>query len=474
MQRLEQLMAAKLPAGCYHFAAFFLLVLIDLTDGGNIAIMSVILPNLRREFDLGTGWVSVLTSIYYVGTAIGSVVVGGFSDLHGRRKIVIIGMLMQVVVCVAVGFCRWFWLLVVLRFCFGFAYGFTLPLTTVYITELVPPTNRGKWILFVNFFVTIGKLYGTFLAWLVLDNLQTGDWRKLILWSAAVPCLALILACCILLESLRFSLVAHRLPELARSFNAIADWNNRFPQFSGGVIAQHITTEEVEELAVLQSRHAATTVAVSSSVLWSPKWIRVTLLLWAIYFNLNSMFFGQLALLPFLLSESSSGIAAVFTTILGEVPVVALSYFLIDNPTFGRRRSICIFAVGSLVAHLLPIFSGPALLSLLLFASRFCMKGIFGCVYPLSSEVYPTQFRTIGYGFATGVGRVGACVMPFLVFPLMNINAAADFLFFGLNAAVCAVAAFFFPLDTTGRPLDLHEPLAVELQDTGDESMQLE
>jgi hypothetical protein len=220
----------------------------------------------------------------------------------------------------------------------------------------------------------------------------------------------------------------------------------------------------------LQTSQRAEESTASYKALISPRWIRVTLLLWVIYFNLNSMFFGQLTLLPFLLSESSSGIAGVFTTILGEVPVVALTFFMIDHVSFGRKNSILIFSLSSCVAHVLPVFAPVHLTSFLLFASRFCMKGVFGCVYPLSSEVYPTHFRTVGYGFATGVGRIGACLMPFLVFPLLSISPNADFIFFGVNAAFCAGAAFAFPLDTTGKPLDIHEPLAIELEQLTEKS----
>ena len=54
----------------------------------------------------------------------------------------------------------------------------------------------------------------------------------------------------------------------------------------------------------------------------------------------------------------------------------------------------------------------------------------------------------------------------FLVFPLLSVNPNADFLFFAVNALVCAGAAYLFPIDTTGRPLDLHEPLAFEMQES--------
>jgi hypothetical protein len=40
---------------------------------------------------------------------------------------------------------------------------------------------------------------------------------------------------------------------------------------------------------------------------------------------------------------------------------------------------------------------------------------------PLTSELYPTNFRTLGYGFATAFGRIGAFTSAFIVFPLFYL-----------------------------------------------------
>jgi putative MFS transporter len=47
-------------------------------------------------------------------------------------------------------------------------------------SEIIPSEYRGKGMVCVNFFVTVGKLYGFFIAYLTLDSYTSGDWRLMI------------------------------------------------------------------------------------------------------------------------------------------------------------------------------------------------------------------------------------------------------------------------------------------------------
>ena len=49
------------------------------------------------------------------------------------------------------------------------------------------------------------------------------------------------------------------------------------------------------------------------------------------------------------------------------------------------------------------------------------MKNAYSMLLPLTSEMYPTVFRTLGYGVANAFGRVGALSSSFVVFPLFYI-----------------------------------------------------
>jgi len=54
-------------------------------------------------------------------------------------------------------------------------------------SEITNMKNRGRGIIFINFCVGFGKLYGIIMAFYILDSVETGNWRLLIS-LAALPC----------------------------------------------------------------------------------------------------------------------------------------------------------------------------------------------------------------------------------------------------------------------------------------------
>lgn len=54
--------------------------------------------------------------------------------------------------------------MLLLRFCYGFAFGFTVAVTTSMFAEISPAEYRGKGILLINFCISIGKLYAVMLG----------------------------------------------------------------------------------------------------------------------------------------------------------------------------------------------------------------------------------------------------------------------------------------------------------------------
>lgn len=67
---------------------------------------------------------------------------------------------------------------------------------------------------------------------------------------------------------------------------------------------------------------------------------------------------------------------------------------------------------------------------------------------PLTSELYPTNYRTIGYGFATAIGRLAATLSPFIVLPLFYIDTYCSFLLFALLCIFGSYASYTVPVDT--------------------------
>jgi len=63
------------------------------------------------------------------------------------------------------------------------------------------------------------------------------------------------------------------------------------------------------------------------------------------------MYYGQLAIMPFILHQASKSFSSYLFTILGEAPTILLSYFLIDVPFMGRKNSLILFYLLGTLFH---------------------------------------------------------------------------------------------------------------------------
>lgn len=83
--------------------------------------------------------------------------------------------------------------------------GFTIPLTTTMISEVTASTHRGRFLIVINFFVSIGKLYAFILAFVFLEDFSRGNWRMMMFISSLTSLMVSLLAKFFLYESPRLT-----------------------------------------------------------------------------------------------------------------------------------------------------------------------------------------------------------------------------------------------------------------------------
>ena len=466
MKSFDVLIEEHFPVSRYQLMSLVVLCLVDLTDGGQLVTTSISLPIIKEEMGLSATQVSLLSSLFYVGTAAGSLASGLSADKLGRIFTLKRALVMQIVCGLSFMFCNGFWSLLLVRFLYGGSYGFSLPMTPIYVIELFPLKNRGKFTVLINFFVSVGKLYGAFLSMFFLDSFGTGNWRGLMAASTLLPIAILIMVSLFLIESPRFLLVQGRHQEFKAALDGILRFNAK------GEPYEQIRPDELEAVQAWALEEARTTPHAKGelSQLFKPDMINITTKITSAWFSLSFMFFGQLAVIPFWLGKGGGGLFSMVVALLGEFPIVLLSLFLVENKRFGRKNTMIYFSLGCAAVNLFGPFVNESGLAMMMFASRFFMKGLFGIIYPFTSEVFPTRVRSLGYGFASSMGRVGACLMPFVLFPVFYAWPSMVFVIFAICAGVCLASVLAMPFDTTHRFLDhseaTEELVPVELKST--------
>ena len=94
----DEVLERRLSAGRYQWLAMFFLCFVDLNDGVELLAMSLILPIVKREWQLSSFEVELLSSVFYLGGMVGSQIAGSLADRYGRRNTIIYASMVQFIV----------------------------------------------------------------------------------------------------------------------------------------------------------------------------------------------------------------------------------------------------------------------------------------------------------------------------------------------------------------------------------------
>src|SRR5213083_1727060 len=130
------------------------------------------------------GWI---TASALAGSLVGSVVFGRLADRIGRRRIFVGAIFWYASFTALTAFAWGPWPVSAFRFLAGIGLGALLVVDPSMLSEYLPPQNRGRFLVFLDFFWPVGLLLATGLSWVFLDQIG-GDsgWRYLFL-AAAFP-----------------------------------------------------------------------------------------------------------------------------------------------------------------------------------------------------------------------------------------------------------------------------------------------
>nr|WP_294858717.1 MFS transporter [uncultured Fluviicola sp.] len=115
---------------------------------------------------------------------------GKLSDIIGRKKVMLIGLLISVVVCSLYSFAFAAWFLLVLRFLHGFSVGFYPTGATALITDILPEDKRGFGMGLWGTFISIGMGIGQGLSSFIVE---IGNREALFFTAALFTALSYIL-----------------------------------------------------------------------------------------------------------------------------------------------------------------------------------------------------------------------------------------------------------------------------------------
>jgi MFS transporter, putative metabolite:H+ symporter len=402
-------------------------------DGAEVLLLGFALPSIIEDFGISTTQAGLIASATFAGMLVGAWFWGTVSDYIGRR----LGFQLTVLIFAGFGLLSafapgWEWL-AVLRFLTGFGLGGALPLDFSLYAEYLPRENRGRNLVLLESFWAVGTITAAALAWLLVPNF---GWRPLLATSALAAVLVLWIRRSIP-ESPRYLAISGRVDEAKEILARIATANGR-PAPEGDL--------------TVGERQAGSPVA----NLWAPRLRRVTVMLWITWFCISLAYYGIFTWLPAVFVERGlpplQTYQNTFILALAQLPGFFSAAYLIER--WGRRNTLGLYLLASGVAtFLFAIVTGfGGLLASAVLMSFFSL-GAWGSLYAWTPELYPTEIRTTGMGWASGMARVAGVISPTLggiLFALALLNALS---LWAAAFAIGGLAVFLLGVETKKQAL---------------------
>lgn len=408
-------------------------------DAMDQGMVSGVLAAVGKTWQLTTWHQSWLASAGTSGMILGAALSGAAADRWGRRTVIMYTLLLYSLGSLLCGLAVNYPMLVVCRFITGFGLGGELPAASTLVSEFSPRESRGRNVVLLESFWAWGWIAAALVAYLLIPAF---GWRIAFIVGALPAFFAAVLR--------------RHVPE-----------SPRYLELSGNSAEADALVGEMEMEAGIVVDDAEKTplqhpVAGRGAFrkLWSKPHLRATCVLWVIWFGINFGYYGFVLWTPTLLMVQGFTMVRSFgfTVImcLAQLPGYFSAAWCIER--FGRKPALIAYFAGTALASWLFGHAGSEITILasgcLLY---FFALGAWGCVYSYSPEVYPTEIRGTGTGWAAAFGRVGAFIAPFVVpavYAIFDDNGfAAVFAVLAAAFTITALVIAFAAKETKGRPL---------------------
>ncbi|GEB34069.1 MULTISPECIES: MFS transporter [Brevibacillus] len=345
-------------------------------DAMDVALLSFIMVALRQEWGLTAQEAGLLGTGNLVGMAIGAIVGGYMADRIGRKPVFLLTLLLFGAASFASAFATGFFTMLLFRFLMGLGLGAELPVASTLVNEFAPAEKRGSTVVLLESFWAVGWIAAAVISYFIIPDY---GWRVAVI-IGALPIV--------------YAWYARRtIPE-----------SPQFQQRSEQVPVQKLLTSHQRE----------------------------TIALWAVWFAIAFSYYGMFLWMPSVLVDKGFTMIKSFQYVLimtlAQLPGYFAAAYLVEN--WGRKKTLASFLfMTAIMAFAFGQSSGTTELLVTGALLSFFNLGAWGALYAYTPENYPTPLRATGAGVASGIGRIGSIIAPYLVGYYSSLHYSYTFIF---------------------------------------------
>lgn len=406
-------------------------------DGFDTAIVGYIAASLVQEWGIDKTSLGPVMSAALVGLAVGALTAGPLADRIGRRKVLILSLLVFGGFSLLTAFATNLSMLTLLRFLTGLGLGAAMPNAATLMSEYAPERRRALLVNLMFCGFPLGSSLGGFVsAWLIPHF----GWQSVLILGGVAPLLLALVLMAALPESVRFMVLhgyaAERIAAVLRRIS---------PQ------------QLVAPLRFTLNEAGAKTEKSALRVIFSPDYLRGTLMLCLTYFMGLMIFYLLTSWLPLLIRETGASLrqASLITALFplgGGIGVLVIGWLM------DRMNPHKVVAVGYLLTALFVFAIGfvntnPVLMGGVVFIAGVCMNGAQSSMPALAAGFYPTNGRATGVAWMLGIGRFGGILGAMSGGLLMQLQLSFSVIFTLLAIpALAAALALMVKHFSLGKP----------------------
>ena len=169
----------------FHILLVLWLFMILMFEGYDVVIYGETIPFLKESWGISDMVAGSIGSYTTIGTAIGAVLFGLYSDRFGRKRIIILTTLLFSIFTMLSGFAPNAIMFTVCRVIAGFGFGGVMPNIASLISEYAPLKYRAAIISFIFCGYSVGAMGASFIGQALLPEF---GWRP-VYWIGAIPLL---------------------------------------------------------------------------------------------------------------------------------------------------------------------------------------------------------------------------------------------------------------------------------------------
>jgi sugar porter (SP) family MFS transporter len=455
-----------------HNKNFVIIIAVIAATGGLLfgfatGAISGAIPFLQQYFLIDDHVIETITTAVIVGAAIGAILGGRFTDLLGRKTVILISAVIFLVGAIWTGIAPSPVSLMFARLFLGIAIGVSSVAVPLYIAEIAPTNKRGALVSSYQLLITVGILVSYFSDLALADETNAECWRMMF-YVGGIPAAILLFGIFFLPETPRWLMQKGREKEGRSVLERIE---------SADMLEQELEHIRAE---IEKSKDQAGWRELLQPWMRTPLLIAIIIMFFQQFVGINTVIYYSPKI--FLMAGFEGNIAAIWASVaVGVVNVLAtiISVYFVDR--LGRRKLFFIGLTGialSLVSlglcflfhqNLGEAGKWTSIVLMFLYIAFFAISiGPLGWL--IVSEIFPQRVRGLGASIGSLSVWVFNAIVTFTFFKIVSAftvkgteiiiegenlgNPAGAFFLYAVIALSALIWGFYYLPETKGVSLE--------------------